>query len=90
MFEFAQTKASVELCISKLSDAAAKFELKANFAKVNSELEERGTLDGLADSCVSSGMAFWKGAERLANSSSSYIEMETGVNKPIGNGDRSE
>jgi len=67
MFEFAQVKASVELCINKLSDAAAKFELKANCEKFDSELEELGTLDGLADSRVSSCMAFWKGTEILAN-----------------------
>jgi len=32
-FNFAQIKVSVELCIHKLSDAAAKFELKANCEK---------------------------------------------------------
>jgi len=67
MFELAQVKASVELCINKLSDAVAKSELKANCEKFDSGLEELGTLDGLADSRVSSGMAFWKGAEILAN-----------------------
>jgi len=66
-FDFAQVKASVELCISKLSDAAAKSELETNCEKFDSELSKLGTLDGLADSCVSSGMAFWKDAERLAN-----------------------
>jgi len=60
-------KASAELCINKLSDAAAKSELKANCEKFDSELGEFGMLDGLADSCVSSGMAFWKGAESLGN-----------------------
>jgi len=45
-------KASVELCINKLSDAAAKSELKANCEKLDSELGELRTLDGLADSCV--------------------------------------
>jgi len=64
-FDFAQVKASVELCINKLSDAAVKSEL--NWEKFYSELEVLGMLDGLADSCVSSGMSFWKGAERLAN-----------------------
>jgi len=59
-------KASVELCINKLSDAAAKSELKANCEKLDSELGELRTLDGLADSCVSNSMAFWKGTERLA------------------------
>jgi len=64
---FAQVKASVELRINKLSDADAKSELKANCEKFDSELRELGTRDGLADSCVSSVMTFWKGAERLAN-----------------------
>ena len=66
-FDFAQGKASVELCINKLYDAAAKSALKANCEKFDSELGESGKLDDLADSCVSSAMAFWKGAERLAN-----------------------
>jgi len=60
-------KASVELCINKLSDTTAKSELKAGGEKFDSESGELGTLDGLADSCVSNGMAFWKGTERLAN-----------------------
>jgi len=64
-FNLAQMKASVELCINKLSDAAAKSELKANCEKFDSELGELGTLDGLIDSCVSSGIAFWKGTEIL-------------------------
>jgi len=51
-------KASAELCINKLFDAAAKSKLKANYKKFDSELRELRTLDGLADSCVSSGMAF--------------------------------
>jgi len=33
-FNFAQMKASAELCINKLSDAAAKSKPKANFRKV--------------------------------------------------------
>ena len=66
-FNFAQMKASVELCIIKLSDAAAKSGLKANCEKFECELRELRMPDGLADSCVSSGMAFWKGAERLAH-----------------------
>ena len=53
-FKFAQMKASVELCINMLSDAAAKSELKANCEKFDSEFGERRTPDG----CVSSGMAF--------------------------------
>jgi len=65
-------KASVELCINKLSDAAAKSELEANREKFDSELGELGTLDGLADWCVSNGMAFWRGTERVANWSSPY------------------
>ena len=60
-------KASVEMCIDKLSDAAAKSELKANCQKFDNELAELGTLDVLADSCVSSGMMFWKSAKRLTN-----------------------
>jgi len=60
-------KASVELCINKLSYAAAKPELKANCEKFVSDLGELGKLDGLADSCVSSDIAFWKVAEILAN-----------------------
>jgi len=51
-------KASVELCINKLPDAVAKSEPEANCEKFDSELGELGTLDDLADSCVSSGMAF--------------------------------
>jgi len=66
-FDLARVKASVELCINKLCDAAAKSELKGNCEKFDSGLGELGTPDDLADSCVSSGMAFWKGAERLAN-----------------------
>jgi len=56
-------KASVELCINKLSDAAAKSELKASFNKFDSELRKLRTPDGLADSCVTSGIAFWKGTK---------------------------
>jgi len=54
-FDFVQVKSSVELCINNLSDAAVKSELKANCEKFDSEFGERGTLDGLADSCVSRG-----------------------------------
>ena len=53
--------------INKLTDAAAKSELKSNCEKFDSELEELRKLDGLADSCVSSGMTFWKGTEKLAH-----------------------
>jgi len=66
-FDFVQMKSCVELCINKLYEAAAKSELKANCEKFDSELGELGTPDDLADSCVSSGMACWKGAERLPN-----------------------
>jgi len=55
-------KASAELCINKLSDAAAKSELKANCEKFDSEFGELRTPDG----CDSSGMVIWKGTERLA------------------------
>jgi len=41
--------------------------LTANCEKFDSELRELRTPDSLADSCVSSGMAFRKGTERLAN-----------------------
>ena len=37
-FDFAQVKASVELCINKLSDAAVKSELEVNCDKSDSEL----------------------------------------------------
>jgi len=37
-FNFAQMKASVELCINMLSDAAAKSGLNANCEKFDSEL----------------------------------------------------
>jgi len=60
-------KASAESCINKLSDAAAKSELKANCEKFDSELGELRTPGGSADSCASSVMAFCKGTERLAN-----------------------
>jgi len=60
---FAQMKASVELCINKLSDAAAKPELETNCEKFDSGFGELRTPGG----CVSTGMAFWKGTERLAN-----------------------
>jgi len=62
-FDFAQVKASVELCINKLYDATAKAELKANCEKFDNILVDLGKLDHLADSCVSSCMAFWNGAE---------------------------
>jgi len=37
-FNFALMKASAELCINKLSDAAAKSELKADWERFGSEL----------------------------------------------------
>jgi len=78
-------KASVELCINKLSDAVVKFELKTNCEKFDSELEELGTLDGLADSCVSSDMAFLEGCRNISKlivPTSPFIKLETGVKKP--------
>jgi len=51
-------KASLELCINKLSGAAAKSELIANCEKFDSEIAELRTPDGLADSCLSSVMGF--------------------------------
>jgi len=73
--------ASARNC-NRLSDAAAKSEFKTNCEKFDSELGELRTPDCLADSCVSSGMAFWKDAERLANLSFPYTKRETGVNEP--------
>ena len=60
-FNFAQLKASVELYISKLSDAAVKSELKANCEKSDSELGELKTADGLTDSCASNGNGVLEG-----------------------------
>jgi len=71
-------KASAEFCINKLSETAAESELKANCEKFDSELGELRTPDGWADSCVSSGITFWKGTERLANFSSPYTKREAG------------
>jgi len=51
-FNLAQMKASIELCIIKLSDATAKSVLKANWGRFESELRELRTLDGFADSCA--------------------------------------
>jgi len=62
---FAQMKISIKLCINKLSDAASKSSFKL-IAK-SLWIGELGTPDGLADSCVSSVMAFWNGTERLTN-----------------------
>ena len=45
-FNFGHMKASVELCINKLSDAAAKSELKVDWEKFDSELGELRTPDG--------------------------------------------
>jgi len=75
-------KSSVELCINKLYDAAAKSEFKAKCEKFDSESRELGTLDGLADSCVSSGMAFSNGAESFSKSTVPIHRRETGVNEP--------
>jgi len=48
--------------------------LLATCEKFDSKLGELRMPDGLADSCVSSGIAFWKGTERLANWSSPYTQ----------------
>jgi len=45
-------KASAELCINKLSDAAAKSKLKVDWERFARKLEEFRTPDGLADSCA--------------------------------------
>jgi len=44
-FNFAQIKASVELCINRLPDAAGKSELIANCDKFDSELGELRKLE---------------------------------------------
>ena len=80
-FNFVQIKASVELCFNKFSDAAAKSDLKANRKKFDSELGELGTPDDLADSCMSSAMAFWKDTEWLEIWLSPYTKREAGVNE---------
>jgi len=82
-FDFAQMKSSVELCINKVYDAAAKSELKANCEKFGSELGELGKRDYLTDSCVSSGMAFWKSAESFSEFTVPIHKRESGVDKPI-------
>ena len=69
---FAQMKVSVELWINKLSDADPNPELKANREKFDGEFGELRTPNG----CVSSGMGFCKGTERLANWSSQYAKRE--------------
>ena len=76
-------KSSVELCINKVYDAAAKSELKANCEKFGSELGELGKRDYLTDSCVSSGMAFWKSAESFSEFTVPIHKRESGVDKPI-------
>ena len=82
-FDFAQVQASVELRINKLYDAAAKSKLKANCEKFDSGLGERGKLDDLADSCVSSGMAFKEGCRKISKLIVPIHKRETGVNEPI-------
>ena len=79
-FDFAQMKASVELCTNKRSDAAAKSGVKANCAKFDSELRELGTQDGLTDSCVSSGNGVLEGCRKI---SKLIVPIQN-------NGDRSE
>jgi len=81
-FDFARMKSSVELCINKLCDAAAKSEFKANCEKFDSELYLPGTLDNLTALCVSSGMAFWKSAESFSKFTVPIHKRETGVNEP--------
>ena len=81
-FNFAQIKDSAELCINKLSDAAAKSELETNCEKFGCELGELITPDGLVDSRVSSDMVFYKGTERLANWPFPYTKREAGVCEP--------
>jgi len=79
-FNFTQMKASVELCINKLSDAAAKSKPEANCEKFDSELGELRTLDGLAE-CVK-----WHGVlsgHRKVGRPSPYTKSETGVNEQL-------
>jgi len=70
-------KSSVELCINRLYDAAAKSEFEANCEKFGSELGELGTLDDLAASCVSSGIAFSKSAESFSKFTVPIHKKET-------------
>ena len=58
-------KASVELCINKLSDVAAKSGLKANCEKSESELGELWTPGGLTDSRVSNGNGVLEGHRKI-------------------------
>jgi len=81
-FDFAQMTSSVELCINKLYDAAAKSEFEANCEKFDSELGELGTLDDSAASCVSSGMACWKSAESFSKFNVPIHKRETRVKEP--------
>jgi len=60
-------KTSAELCIHKLSDAAAKSKLKANCEKFDSELGNLQRRMAWLTRCVSSGMAFWKSTKRAEN-----------------------
>jgi len=76
-------KASVELCINQLFDASAKSEHKAICEKFDSELGALGKLNDLADSGVSSGMAFWKDDERLANWSSPCTKRRQELMNPL-------
>jgi len=75
-FDFAQVKASVELCINKQYDAAAKSELEDNCEKFDSELGDLGTLDDLADSYVSNG----EGCRTISELIVPTHKRETGVN----------
>ena len=77
-FYFTQMKASVELCINKLSDAAAKSKPKANCEKFDSELGDLRTPDGLAE-CVK-----WHG---VLSGHRKIGKLTIPMNK---NGDRSE
>ena len=74
-------QASVELWINKLYDAAAKSKVEANCEKFDSGLGERGKLDDLADSCVSSGMAFKEGCRKISKLIVPIHKRETEVNE---------
>jgi len=79
-FNLAQMKASVELCISKLSNAADKSELIANCEKFDSEVWEL-RLVWLSRVCQVSWR--FEGHRKIgSNSSSAYTTRETGANAP--------
>ena len=81
-FDFAQVKASVELCVNKLYDAAVKSELKSNCEKFDGEFGELGKLDDLVDSCVSTGIGVLEGCRKISKLIVPMHKRETEVNEP--------